>query len=92
MPNFPLLEKELASLNVEFTNWKEVLSNSVVNEFYEKKIGYLQAAASKVDKIKKFKLMPQEFSLETGEITPTLKIKRRILMQKYAQEIENLYK
>lgn len=92
VPNFPLLEKELASLNVEFTNWKEVLSNSVVNEFYEKKIGDLQAAASKVDKIKKFKLMPQEFSLETGEITPTLKIKRRILMKKYAQEIENLYK
>jgi long-chain acyl-CoA synthetase len=43
------------------------------------------------ESIKKWKLLPAEFSVDTGELTPTLKVKRKVVAQKFAQEIESLY-
>ena len=41
---------------------------------------------------KKFLLLPEDFTVESGEMTPTLKVKRRVVQKKYAKEIEELYK
>jgi long-subunit acyl-CoA synthetase (AMP-forming) len=61
-------------------------------------LGEIEAGVSKVnsslapyESIKKWKLLPIEFSVDTGELTPTLKIKRKVVTQKFAQEIESLY-
>ena len=43
------------------------------------------------EQIKKYALLPQEWTVDTGEITPTLKLKRKVIMEKYSQEIEAIY-
>src|SRR5262249_5734142 len=61
-------------------------------------LGQIEAGVQKVnsglapyESIKKWKLLPIEFSVDTGELTPTLKIKRKVVTQKFAAEIESLY-
>jgi long-chain acyl-CoA synthetase len=44
-----------------------------------------------VEQVKKFTILPREFSLEEGEVTPTLKLKRRVIHEHFAAEIEKLY-
>jgi long-chain acyl-CoA synthetase len=51
----------------------------------------LNAHLAQFERIKQFTLLPQEFSLETGELTPTLKIKRRVIEEKYRREIDAMY-
>jgi long-chain acyl-CoA synthetase len=46
---------------------------------------------SQIEKIKKFKLLPNEWTVDGGELTPTLKVKRKFIDSKYHQEIESLY-
>jgi long-chain acyl-CoA synthetase len=43
------------------------------------------------EKIRDFRLLPQEFSVETGELTPTLKVKRRVIQDKYGDLIEEMF-
>jgi long-chain acyl-CoA synthetase len=44
-----------------------------------------------VEQIKKFELLPQEWSIETGEMTPKLSLKRKVIMEKYKDAIEKIY-
>ena len=46
---------------------------------------------ARVEQIKKFKILPEDLSQATGELTPTLKVKRNVVAQKFADEVENLY-
>jgi long-chain acyl-CoA synthetase len=43
------------------------------------------------EQVKKFTLLPAEWTIDTGELTPSLKVKRKVIEQKYAREIEQLY-
>ncbi|MBV6878602.1 long-chain fatty acid--CoA ligase [Epilithonimonas ginsengisoli] len=91
VPNFETLEEKLKSLDVDFTNWKEVVENEKVQAFYQKLIDDIQTDLSGFEKIKKFILMPADFEIQSGEITPTLKIKRNIVLEKYADKINLIY-
>jgi long-chain acyl-CoA synthetase len=51
----------------------------------------IQKEFASFEKIKKFKLLPEEFTIERGEITPTLKIKRKIILEKFKALIEGMY-
>jgi long-chain acyl-CoA synthetase len=44
-----------------------------------------------VEQIKKFKILPEDLSQANGELTPTMKVKRNVVAEKFAQEVENLY-
>ena len=48
-------------------------------------------AVSKAEAIRKFRILPVDFTVETGELTPTLKVKRNVVADKFAAEIEALY-
>ncbi len=58
---------------------------------YRKIIDSKMEAFSRYERIRKFELVPDEFSQEAGELTPTLKLKRRVLLAKYAEIIERMY-
>jgi long-chain acyl-CoA synthetase len=47
---------------------------------------------ARVEQIRRFTILPREFSIDTGELTPTLKIKRKVVGKNYAVEIDNMYK
>lgn len=63
--------------------------NPKINAFFEKQVQAVNQTLAQFEQIKKFALLPQPFS--AGELTPTLKIKRRIVAERYAREIESLY-
>ena len=91
VPNFEFLTEFLKKNNIPFTNWNDVVKNEKVNHFYQEKIQELQSHLSDYEKVKKFALLPAEFEISTGEITPTLKVKRNVVMKKYAEVIEEMY-
>lgn len=52
----------------------------------------VNARLSNVEQVKRWTLLDHDFAQETGEITPTAKVRRMIIAQRYAQEIEDLYR
>ena len=91
IPNFEALKEQLPKLNIPFTNWDEIVKLDKIKEFYNQKIDDIQQSVAGFEKVKKFTLMPAEFEIGLGEITPTLKIKRNIVAAKYAELIDRMY-
>ena len=91
IPNFESLTTQLEKLNISFTNWEEVVELDKIKEFYHQKLDEIQKGISGFEKVKKFVLMPAEFEIATGEITPTLKVKRNVILKKYAAIIDKMY-
>lgn len=91
VPNFEFLHDFVKKNNIQLTTWEETLKNDKIMDFYKEKIKELQSQLSDYEKVKKFTLMPAEFEISTGEITPTLKVKRNVVLKKYADLIEKMY-
>ncbi|WP_407533854.1 AMP-dependent synthetase/ligase [Elizabethkingia miricola] len=91
VPNFEFLKGELSKMNIPFTSWNEIVKNEVVNKLYKTKIEEFQTSLASFEQVKKFILMPAEFEIGSGEITPTLKIKRKVVSEKYKDLIEQMY-
>jgi len=91
VPNFEFLQDFIKKNSIMFTNWGDVVKNEKVVHFYKEKVQELQSHLSDFEKVKKFTLMPAEFEINSGEITPTLKIKRNVVLKKYADVIEKMY-
>ena len=62
-----------------------------IHSFYEERLARLLADMAPHEQIKRFTLLPQPFTMESGELTNTLKIKRRAVTERYAEEIERMY-
>jgi long-chain acyl-CoA synthetase len=60
-------------------------------DFLQRQIDGVNARLARVQAIKKFKVIPSEFTIEGGELTPTMKVKRKVVTEKYKREIEQLY-
>lgn len=91
IPNFEALTEQLEKMNIPFTTWEEIVNSEKVKEFYREKIEEIQKGLSGFEKVKKFILMPSEFEVNSGEITPTLKVKRNVVLNKYADLIDKMY-
>ncbi|WP_347217689.1 long-chain fatty acid--CoA ligase [Chryseobacterium sp.] len=91
VPNFEFLQDYIKKNNIPFTNWDEAVKNEKIINLYKEKIKELQHELADYEKVKKFTLMPAEFDINTGEITPTLKVKRNVVLKKYADIIEKMY-
>lgn len=78
-------------MNVGSTN-NELINNQKVIDRIQKEVDTFNAEFGKFEQIKKFKLLPVEFSIEGGEVTPTLKLKRKVIMAKYADLVEEIYR
>ena len=68
-----------------------VASNAQVRQEIEEHIEKLNQKFARVEQVKKFKILPRDLSQQEGELTPTLKVKRNVVADKYAGEIESLY-
>ncbi|MBN1500185.1 MAG: long-chain fatty acid--CoA ligase [Spirochaetes bacterium] len=77
--------------NLDFNDRKSVTENSDVVNLFEQILLNLVKDFSRVEQIKKFRLISDEWSVETGELTPSLKIKRKVIEEKYKLIIEEIY-
>lgn len=91
VPCFESLEEYARSINLQYQCKTELLRHSRVVEFFESRIHELQQELAKFEQVKKFTLLPSAFSMELGEITPTMKLRRKIIEAKYQSEIEAMY-
>lgn len=91
VPNFEFLEDYAKKNNFSFSNREELVQKKEIIDLYKDKIKELQHELSDYEKVKKFTLMPSEFEIGSGEITPTLKVKRAVVLKKYAEIIEKMY-
>jgi len=91
VPSFSNL-KEWARLDgVKFNSHEELIRNPKVIELYKELIESFNKYFNHVEQIKKFELLPQEWSIETGEMTPKMSLKRKVLMEKFRPAIERIY-
>jgi len=91
VPNFEAVSDYFRQLGVKFRSNRELVTNSEVNQLIASDIRRLNEHFGQYSQIKKFILLAEEWSLAGGELTPTMKLKRRQLLSKYANEIESLY-
>lgn len=91
VPNFILLEDYCKKNNIEYTAPDQIIKNPDIYTFYERLIAEKTQSLGQVEKIKKFVLLPQELTQEAGELTPTLKLKRKFIDSKYKELIDKLY-
>jgi long-chain acyl-CoA synthetase len=91
-PHFPLLEDWARANGVVFHSHEELVASSKVRELYRGIVEDLNKKLAHFETIKKILIVPDEFTVAGGEITPTLKLKRRVIEAKYKQQIDELYR
>ncbi|HPS94936.1 MAG TPA: AMP-binding protein, partial [Deltaproteobacteria bacterium] len=91
VPAFTELEAWARGKNIPFSDRRELIKHPEVNNLYAAELGEHMKHYARVEQIRKFALLDHEWSQETDELTPTLKVKRRVINQKYSGEIESMY-
>ena len=91
VPNFIILEDYCQKNNINYTTHEDLINNPEVIKLYEEIIAKHNETLGRVEQIKKFTLLANELTQEAGELTPTLKLKRKIINEKYSKEIEAMY-
>ncbi|MBU3698609.1 MAG: long-chain fatty acid--CoA ligase [Candidatus Kapabacteria bacterium] len=91
-----VLDKEAAKAWAEknavvSTEWEELVGNPSLRSTVEKEINRLQRDLSKFEKVRRFAIIPESFSVENGMLTPTLKVKRKAVLERYADIVDSLY-
>ena len=92
VPNFEALSQVMKELNIKYKNTADLLKQSQVIEYISKQLQKFQSDLPDYEQIKKFTLLPTAFTIERDEITPTLKLKRKVIYANYSREIEAMYR
>ena len=77
--------------DIPYTTDAEMLQKPEILDKFQKEIDNLNKYFGKWEQVKRFKILTQQWTVESGELTPTMKLKRKIIHQKFAKEIESLY-
>lgn len=91
VPCFESLEEYAKQLNIKYHDRLELIKNSEIIQLFEKRINMLQQELPSFEQVKKFTLLPQAFTTKMEEITPTLKLRRKVILERYRQQIEQMY-
>ncbi len=91
VPSFEALENYAREQGLAFQTREELLKLPEITAFYRRRIDRQSTELAGYETIKAFTLLPQEFSQEKGEITPTQKIKRKVVAEHYGREIDAMY-
>ncbi|HPR02502.1 MAG TPA: long-chain fatty acid--CoA ligase [Deltaproteobacteria bacterium] len=91
VPSYATLEAWAKENNIAFTGRKDLISKPEVQKLYEKELEDHMKDYARVEQIRKFTLLETEWSQDTGEMTPTMKVKRKVINQKYGPIIEAMY-
>jgi long-chain acyl-CoA synthetase len=91
IPVYSLLEEYAREHQIPFENREELCANPKINEMMKERIDTLQQQLAHYEQIKRFTLLPRNFTMERGELTNTLKLKRRVLNENYKREIDLMY-
>lgn len=91
IPDYPLLKELAQQLGISDDNIPELCKNRQIVDFYMNRIDTLQQEFAHYEHVKRITLLPEPFSMDRGELTNTLKIKRPVINKNYAGQIEAMY-
>ena len=91
VPNFPNVERKAAEMGFRFSSREEMAADPHIHNFIESEVARLTAHLAQYETIKRFALLPEDFTFENGALTFTMKLKRRIVEEKYRNVIDGLF-
>ncbi len=92
VPSFEYLEKWCTSHDIPYTGDEEMIQNEkILNRFDSERVKYNKGFA-RYEQIKKFKLLHLPWTIDSGELTPTLKLRRKVILEKYKQQLAEFYR
>ena len=91
-PNFHALKSWASKNGVSATDEKSLAADPKVKKLYEDVIKKVNTSLAHFETIKKIAIVPDEWTAESGELTPSLKLKRRVIVEKYKEQIDAIYK
>jgi long-chain acyl-CoA synthetase len=91
VPAFAHLKDWCKQNGIVFTSNEEIIHEPKVIDFYRQLVENYNQQFNHVEQIKKFELLPMEWSIESGEMTPKMSLKRKVIMEKYRNAIDRIY-
>jgi long-chain acyl-CoA synthetase len=91
VPSVPNLKEWMQHKGIKFTTIEDAVHNPRVLDLYRELIDSFNKFFNHVEQVKKFELLPNEWTIDSGELTPTLKLKRKVIMEKYKGAVERIY-
>ena len=91
VPAFAYLQEWARKNNLHDLSHEALIRNPKVLELYRDLIESFNKYFNHVEQIKKFELLPHEWTIDTGELTPKLSLKRKVVMEKYRDAVERVY-
>lgn len=91
VPNFEAIDSYIKLKELEIATAEEIISDPRIIDLFMRQIDSLTKRLSKYEKVKRIALLDRELTVEGGELTPTLKVKRRVVDEKYKEIIDKIY-
>ena len=91
VPSVINLKEWMLHKGIPFTTIEDAIHNPKVLDLYKELIDSFNKFFNHVEQIKKFELLPNEWTIDSGELTPTLKLKRKVIMEKYKTAFDRIY-
>ena len=91
VPEFEMLKEWGRAQRIESASEAELVAHVEVRKMFQQEIDAIQKDLPNYERVRRFELLPQALSVENGEITPTMKVKRKVVEQKFAHLIEKMY-
>lgn len=92
VPDVEAVKEYADAHRISYNNTDELLNMKQIYDLLEKEMGQIQKNLANYERVRKFALLDKPFSIETGEMTPSLKIKRKVVEERYQNLIEDMYK
>lgn len=92
IPNFEYLKGWCEVKEIPFISREKAVADPVIFKRIQREIDRFNQELGQTEKIKKFRLLPNEWSITDGELSPTLKLRRKFIIEKYHQVIEEMYR
>ena len=91
VPEYRLLEEYSKANGIEYGSMEELCADKRINEMIKERIDTLQQQLAYYEQVKRFTILPKPFTMENGELTNTLKLKRRVVNENYKAAIDKMY-
>ncbi len=91
VPSIPALESYAALKGIAYSNKEELLRDARTVDLIERQVAKYTSHLSQFEKVKAIALIPEELTIERGELTPTLKVRRRVVVEKFKDVIDRMY-
>ncbi|HEY5611883.1 MAG TPA: long-chain fatty acid--CoA ligase [Thermoanaerobaculia bacterium] len=91
IPNFEKLEREAKEMGIAFSTREELVGDPRVKMIFQREIDRFNANLDRQEQIRRYAILPHDFTIETGEMTPSMKVKRKVVDEKYKHLIDEMY-